>query len=79
MIGKGLRGDGVKRAIVEYGGLYLVATGGAAALISRSVKRASVIAFPDLGTEAIRRLEVADFPAIVAIDSKGGDIYNGGR
>jgi fumarate hydratase subunit beta len=75
MIGKGLRGAGVKRAIIEHRGLYLVATGGAAALIARSVKSSEVVAFPDLGTEAIRRLEVEDFPAIVAIDSRGNDIY----
>jgi fumarate hydratase subunit beta len=75
MIGKGLRSAEVKRAIVERGGVYLAAIGGAAALISRSVLRAEVVAFPDLGTEAIRRLEVAGFPAVVAIDSKGRDIY----
>jgi fumarate hydratase subunit beta len=75
MIGKGLRNAEVKRAIIERGGLYLAVTGGAAALIARSVKSSEVIAFPDLGTEAIRRLVVEDFPAIVAIDSAGGDIY----
>jgi fumarate hydratase subunit beta len=75
MIGKGLRNADVKRAIIEHGGLYLAATGGAAALIARSVKSSEVIAFPDLGTEAIRRLVVEDFPAIVAIDSTGRDIY----
>jgi fumarate hydratase subunit beta len=75
MIGKGLRNADVKRAIIEHGGLYLAATGGAAALIARSVKSSEVIAFPDLGTEAIRRLVVEKFPAIVAIDSTGRDIY----
>ena len=75
MIGKGLRSAAVKSAIVEYRGLYLVATGGAAALIARSVKSSSVIAFPELGTEAVRRLEVENFPATVAIDSTGQDIY----
>lgn len=75
MIGKGLRDDAVKEAIVRHGGLYLAATGGAAALISRSVRSAAVIAFPELGPEAIRQLEVVDFPAIVAIDSTGRDIY----
>ena len=75
MIGKGLRNADVKRAIIEHGGLYLAATGGAAALIARSVKSSEVIAFPDLGTEAIRRLVVENFPAIVAIDSTGRDIY----
>ena len=76
MIGKGLRGAGVKSAITEHRGIYLVATGGAGALISRSVRSSEVIAFPDLGTEAIRRLDVEDFPAIVAIDSMGRDIYD---
>jgi fumarate hydratase subunit beta len=75
MIGKGRRGDAVKRAISDHGGLYLVAVGGAAAMISRSVKSAEVIAFHDLGTEAIRRLEVVDFRAFVGIDSRGRDIY----
>jgi fumarate hydratase subunit beta len=75
MIGKGLRSDEVHRAIELHKGLYLAAVGGAAALISRSVKSAEVIAFPDLGTEAIRRLEVERFPAVVAIDSRGRDIY----
>jgi fumarate hydratase subunit beta len=75
MIGKGVRDSSVKKAIAEHGGVYLAATGGAAALIARSVRTSEVIAFPELGTEAIRRLEVEDFPAIVAIDSKGNDIY----
>ena len=75
MIGKGLRNADVKRAIVEHGGLYLAATGGAAALIARSVRSSEVVAFPDLGTEAIRRLVVEDFPATVAVDSTGRDIY----
>jgi fumarate hydratase subunit beta len=75
MIGKGLRNAEVKRAIIEHKGLYLAATGGAAALIARSVRSSEVTAFPDLGTEAIRRLVVEDFPAIVAVDSTGGDIY----
>ncbi|MDR1133197.1 MAG: FumA C-terminus/TtdB family hydratase beta subunit [Synergistaceae bacterium] len=75
MIGKGSRNADVKRAIIEHCGLYLAATGGAAALIARSVKSSEVIAFPDLGTEAIRRLVVENFPAIVAIDSAGRDVY----
>ena len=75
MIGKGLRGAAVRETIAEHEGLYLAATGGAGALIARSVRSATVIAFPDLGTEAVRRLEVEDFPAIVAIDSRGVDIY----
>jgi fumarate hydratase subunit beta len=75
MIGKGLRSTAVKLAIAEHGGLYLAATGGAAALIARSVLSSEIVAFPDLGAEAIRRLVVEDFPAIVAVDSKGNDIY----
>ncbi|MDR1516066.1 MAG: Fe-S-containing hydro-lyase [Synergistaceae bacterium] len=76
MIGKGLRNEDVKRAIVSHCGVYMAAIGGAGALISRSVKRARVIAFPELGAEAIRMLDVEDFPAIVAIDSSGRDIYD---
>lgn len=75
MIGKGLRDDGVRRAIIKHCGLYLAAIGGAAALISRSVKSARTIAFDDLGPEAITRLEVVDFPAVVAMDCRGNDIY----
>jgi len=76
MIGKGLRDENVKRAIVECGGVYFAALGGAAALIAGSVTAAEVIAFPELGPEAIRRLEVARFPAVVAIDSLGNDVYD---
>lgn len=75
MIGKGLRNEEVRSAIVEHRGVYFAAVGGAAALISRCVKSVEVVAFPELGTEAIRRLEVVDFPAVVAIDSEGNDIY----
>ncbi|MDR1021097.1 MAG: Fe-S-containing hydro-lyase [Synergistaceae bacterium] len=75
MIGKGLRSEEVRRAITAHCGVYMAAVGGAGALISRSVRSARVIAFPELGTEAIRLLEVEDFPAIVAIDSSGNDIY----
>ena len=79
MIGKGLRNEAVKASIRTHGGLYLVAVGGAAALISRSVTKAEVIAFPELGTEAVRRLEVVDFPLVVGIDSRGRDIYTDRR
>lgn len=75
MIGKGLRDNGVREAIIKYCGLYLAAIGGAAALISRSVKKVEDVAFVDLGPEAIRRLEVVDFPAVVAMDCEGSDIY----
>lgn len=75
MIGKGLRDDGVRDAIIRHCGLYLAAIGGAAALISRSVRRVEPIAFEDLGPEAIRKLDVVDFPAVVAMDCQGNDIY----
>lgn len=75
MIGKGLRDQAVKKAIVENGGIYFAAIGGAAALMSQCVKEAEVIAFEDLGAEAIRRLLIVKLPVVVAIDSKGRDIY----
>lgn len=75
MIGKGLRDQAVKKAIVENGGIYFAAIGGAAALMSQCVKEAEVIAFEDLGAEAIRRLRIVKLPVVVAIDSKGRDIY----
>lgn len=75
MIAKGKRNDAVKNAIVRNGGLYLAAIGGAGALLSKCIKSAEVLAYADLGTEAIRRLMVEEFPAIVAIDSEGNDIY----
>lgn len=75
MIGKGRRSEAVKTAIVKYGGLYLAAVGGAAALLARSVKSSRVVAYPELGPEAIFRLEVENFPAIVAVDSLGNDVY----
>lgn len=78
MIGKGYRNQAVKEAIVKHGGLYFVAIGGAAALMAKCVKSAEVVAFEDLGTEAIRRLAVDKLPVIVAIDSKGNDFYEQG-
>ncbi len=75
MIGKGPRNDEVKQAIVRNGAVYFAAIGGAAALISKSIKSAEVIAYDDLGAEAVRRLEVEEMPLIVAIDSKGNDLY----
>ena len=75
MIGKGLRSEEVKQALIKEGGVYFAAVGGAASLIAQSVKKVDIIAFHDLGTEAIRRLEVVDFPVVVAIDSRGNDIY----
>ena len=71
LIGKGARSEAVVNSIKENGAIYLVATGGAAALLSKTVKKADLIAFEDLGPEAVYRLEVKDMPLIVAIDSDG--------
>lgn len=78
MIGKGLRGRGVVDAIVRNGACYLGAVGGAAALIARSVVSAEVVAYEDLGTEAVRRLEVRDMPLVVVIDPTGTNLYETG-
>ena len=75
MIGKGKRTSAVKEAMKEFGAVYFAATGGAAALISSHIKEAVVISYDDLGTEAVRRLYVEDFPAVVVIDSYGNDLY----
>jgi len=75
MIGKGTRSPAVKDAIKKYRGVYLAATGGAGALISKSIKKSEIVAYPELGAEAILRLEVEDFPAIVINDIYGGDLY----
>lgn len=75
MIGKGKRSRGVKDAVVRNGAVYFAAVGGAGALLSRSIISSEVIAYEDLGTEAIRRLEVRDFPVIVVMDTKGNDLY----
>lgn len=75
MIGKGRRSDAVKEAIVRNGAVYFAAVGGAGALLSRSILSAEVIAYDDLGTEAIRKLEVKEFPVIVVIDSEGNNLY----
>lgn len=79
MIGKGNRGKEVLDAMKKYKGVYFVTPGGIAALIAKSVKSAEVIAYEDLGTEAIRKLEVEDFPCIVANDCHGGDLFEEGR
>jgi fumarate hydratase subunit beta len=79
MIGKGARGDAVIKAMKRYRAVYFAATGGAGALISKTIKRADVVAYEDLGTEAIRRLEVEEFPAIVVGDVRGNDLYHDGR
>ncbi len=75
MIGKGNRSKPVRDAIVKCKAVYFAATGGAAALISKSIKKAEVVAYEDLGAEAIRRLEVVDFPCIVAQDCHGQNYY----
>lgn len=75
MIGKGARNKEVVDAIVRNKGVYLVAIGGAAALIAKSIKSEEILCYEDLGTEAVRRYEVEDFPCIVAIDSNGNNVY----
>ena len=75
MIGKGKRTKEVLDAIVRNKAVYFAAIGGAGALLSKSIKKSEVIAYDDLGTEAIRALEVVDFPAIVVIDSFGNNLY----
>ena len=75
MIGKGKRSQAVIDAIVENGAVYMAAVGGAGALLSKCIKSSEVIAYDDLGTEAIRKLKVEKFPAIVVIDSKGNNLY----
>lgn len=75
MIGKGKRSDAVKQAIVRNGAVYFAAVGGAGALLSKSILSSEVIAYDDLGTEAIRKLQVKDFPVIVIIDAEGNNLY----
>ena len=75
MIGKGKRNQEVKDSLVKNGAVYFAAVGGAGALLSKSILSSEVIAYDDLGTEAIRKLIVKDFPVIVVIDSKGNDLY----
>ena len=75
MIGKGYRGDEVRDALKKYSAVHLSTIGGAGALLSRYITSAEVIAYEDLGAEAIRKLEVADFPAVVAYDSYGNSVY----
>ena len=75
MIGKGKRQPKVKDAIVRNNAVYFAAVGGAGALLSQRILKSDVVAYDDLGTEAIRRLEVENFPVIVVIDSEGNDLY----
>lgn len=79
MIGKGGRSPEVIQAMQQVGAVYFLATGGAGALLARHIKKATVIAYEDLGPEAIYRLEVEEFPVIVGIDSEGNDLYTIGR
>ena len=79
MIGKGMRSQAVKDAIKENKAVYLAAIGGAGALISKSIKKSEVIAYEELGAEAVRRLEVEAFPATVVNDIYGGDLYQEGK
>jgi len=79
MIGKGKRSDEVVSAMKEHGAVYFGAIGGCGALLSKCIKKAEIIAYEDLGAEAIRRLEVEDFPVIVVIDSEGNNLYETGR
>jgi fumarate hydratase subunit beta len=79
MIGKGNRTQPVKDAIKKYKAVYFAAIGGAGALIAKSIKKVEVIAYNDLGAEAIRRLEVENFPATVINDIHGGDLYDQGK
>lgn len=79
MIGKGARSEAVVEAMKRNGAVYFGAIGGAGALIAESIKKAEVIAYEDLGTEAIRRLEVVDFPAVVLTDCEGNDLYEMGQ
>ncbi len=79
MIGKGKRGIEVIDAMKKHGAVYLGAVGGCGALLSRCIKKSEVVAYHDLGAEAIHRLEVEDFPAVVIIDSLGNNLYEKGR
>lgn len=78
MIGKGVRSREVTEAMQQYGAVYFCAVGGAAALIARSIKKSELVTYEDLGPEAIYCLTVEDFPAIVAIDAQGNDLYQTG-
>lgn len=79
MIGKGKRNDAVVNAMKEHGAVYFGAIGGCGALISKCIKKCEVVAYDDLGPEAIHRLEVEDFPVTVVIDANGNNLYEQGR
>ena len=78
MIGKGMRNKEVVEAMKKYKAVYFAATGGAGALLAKAIKKAQVVAYEDLGPEAVTRLEVEDFPVIVVNDTKGNDLYQQG-
>jgi fumarate hydratase subunit beta len=79
IIGKGGRGSAVREALKQYKAVYFVAVGGAGALLARHIKKVDVVAYDDLGPEAVRRLEVEDFPVIVCNDIYGGDLLEEGK
>ncbi len=79
MIGKGKRNQAVREACQKHKAVYFGAVGGAAALIAKAIKKAEVIAYPELGPEAVRRIEVEDFPVVVVNDVYGNDLYEEGR
>jgi fumarate hydratase subunit beta len=78
-MGKGNRGESVQQALKQYHAVYLMAVGGAGAMLSQFIKKLEVIAYEDLGTESLKRLEVEDFPAVVMDDCEGRDLLNEGR
>ncbi len=75
MIGKGKRSEEVRQAVIRNGAVYFAAVGGAGAILSKAIVRSEVVAYDDLGTEAIRKLEIKDFPVIVVMDSRGNNLY----
>jgi fumarate hydratase subunit beta len=79
MVGKGMRTPAVKEAMKKYKAVYFAAIGGAGALISKAIKKSEVIAYEELGAEALLRIDVADFPVIVINDAYGGDLYEEGK
>jgi fumarate hydratase subunit beta len=79
MIGKGMRSQPVKEAIIKFKAVYFGAVGGAGAVISRSIRKAEVVTYDDLGAEAVRKIEVVDFPAVVVNDIYGADLYEDGK
>jgi fumarate hydratase subunit beta len=79
IIGKGGRGSAVREAFKQYKAVYFIAVGGAGALLARHIKKVDVVAYEDLGTEAVRRLQVEDFPVIVCNDIYGGDLLEEGK